>query len=151
MDRLILVVCLVAVATVIAILVQRRRPGPPTGVDHTVPTQLDRNDFDNSDVEWLVVVFSSSTCASCAGVVERAGALESRAVAVQDVEVGARKDLHDRYKIDAVPTLVIADREGVVRASFIGPVNASDLWGTMAELREPGSVPPGCERGKPEP
>ncbi|HEY4332527.1 MAG TPA: hypothetical protein VGM78_08160, partial [Ilumatobacteraceae bacterium] len=51
------------------------------------------------------------------------------------------RDLHTRYKIDAVPTLVIADREGVVRASFLGPVSATDLWAACAEARQPGASP----------
>ena len=48
------------------------------------------------------------------------------------------------HTITAVPTLVVADADGVVRASFLGPVTATDLWAAVAELREPGSVPPGC-------
>ena len=70
------------------------------------------------------------------------------AVATTAVEAVADKALHDRYGIDAVPTLVIADHEGVVLASFVGPVTAADLWATMADLREPGSVPPGCDHGQ---
>jgi hypothetical protein len=49
--------------------------------------------------------------------------------------------LHERYHIEAVPTLVIADREGVVRASFMGPMTATDLWAACAEARQPGSSP----------
>jgi hypothetical protein len=32
----------------------------------------------------------------------------------------------------------------VVRASFLGPGTATDLWGAVAELREPGSTPGAC-------
>jgi hypothetical protein len=149
MERLALAAVLVVVAVVVALVLQRRRtPDAPTQAGWTVPAQLDRADFDRPEAPWLVAVFSSETCQTCAGVVDRAGALASDQVAVQDVEVAARKDLHDRYRIDAVPTLVVADADGVVRASFVGPVNATDLWGTMAELREPGSVPPGCDHGQ---
>jgi hypothetical protein len=38
----------------------------------------------------------------------------------------------------------VADAEGAVRASFVGPATATDLWAAVAELRDPGSVPPGC-------
>jgi hypothetical protein len=62
-------------------------------------------------------------------------------VAVEEAEVTARRDLHDRYGIDAVPTLVVADADGVVRASFVGPVTATDLWAAVAEVRFPGSSP----------
>jgi hypothetical protein len=76
---------------------------------------------------------------------ERALPLASDAVAVQEVEFVADKALHERYAIDAVPMLLVADDEGVVRASFIGTPTAADLWAALAELREPGSVPPGCD------
>ena len=70
---------------------------------------------------------------------------ESSAVAVQEVEVGQRKDLHDRYAIEAVPMVLIADDDGDVRASFIGAPTAADLWAALAELREPGSTPAACD------
>jgi hypothetical protein len=49
--------------------------------------------------------------------------------------------LHQKYKVDAVPIAVIADRDGVVRASFVGPMSATDLWAAVAEVRDPGSSP----------
>ena len=70
------------------------------------------------------------------------------AVAVQQLEVGATKALHDRYRVTAVPAVVVADAGGEVRATFLGPVTATDLWATVAELREPGSLPAGgCDPG----
>jgi hypothetical protein len=60
---------------------------------------------------------------------------------VHAVSEQARPDLHARYAIEAVPILVIADAAGVVRASFIGPHTATDLWARLAEVREPGSTP----------
>jgi hypothetical protein len=147
MDRLLVVAVLVVVAVIAAVVLQRRRPDAPTGGDWAVPAQLDRADFDRPSAPWLVAVFTSATCESCESVWERAQPLESPQVAVQHAEVRERADLHKRYAIDAVPTLVVADAEGVVRASFVGPVNATDLWGTLAELREPGSVPPSCDHG----
>lgn len=149
MERVVITVVVVAVAVVVALVLQRRRPDAPTQSSWTVPAQLDRRDFHRPDAEWLVVTFTSATCQTCAGVKEKVALLESPVVATQDVEAVADKDLHDRYGIDAVPTLVIADRDGVVAASFVGPVTAADLWATMADLREPGSVPPGCDHGQP--
>jgi hypothetical protein len=146
-ERLIVAAVLVAVAAVAAVILSRRRPDPPASAGWTVPAQLDRDDFARPEAPWLVVVFSSATCDTCAGVVGKAEVLEGPAVAVHDVEVGAEPGLHDRYGIDAVPTVVVADADGVVRASFVGPVNATDLWATVAELREPGSVPESCDHG----
>src|SRR5262249_41308208 len=110
-----------------------------------VPKQLDRDDFDGPATPWLVVVFSSDTCASCAGTVEKALPLASPDVVVQDVTFQARPELHERYAVDAVPMVLVVDDEGVVRASFIGLPTAADLWAAVAEVREPGSVPEGCD------
>jgi hypothetical protein len=147
MSALLVAVPVVVVACVVAAVLQRRsRPDAPTQPRaYAVPSQLDRDDFERPDAPWLVVVFTSGTCLSCAGTMERALPLASDAVAVQEVEFVASKALHERYAIDAVPMLLVADDEGVVRASFIGTPTAADLWAALAELREPGSVPPGCD------
>ncbi len=143
MDRILIALVVVAVVGVVAVVMQRRRPDPPTQRNFHVPVQVDRADFPQPLTPWLVAVFTSSTCGTCATVVAKAQALESDAVAVVDVEVTADADLHNRYAIDAVPTLIIVDGDGVVRRSFLGPVTATDLWATVAELREPGTLPPG--------
>jgi hypothetical protein len=106
-----------------------------------VPAQLDRRDFARPDADWLVAVFTSATCATCAGVAAKAQVLACAAVAVEEVEVSARTEVHRRYHIDAVPLTVVADGEGVVRAAFAGPVTATDLWAAVAEVRQPGSSP----------
>ena len=49
----------VAVA-VLAVLVERRRPQPPSQRRWAVPDQVDRNDFDRPGAPWLVAVFSSA-------------------------------------------------------------------------------------------
>jgi hypothetical protein len=147
MERALTAVVLAAVVLLVVAVVQRRRvqPDAPVRTGYAVPQQLDRDDFARAEVGWLVAVFTSATCSTCAGVWDRARHLESDAVAVEEVELQARKDLHDRYAIEAVPTTVVADGEGVVRASFLGPVTATDLWAAVAEAREPGSTPGGCE------
>lgn len=141
MTQLVVAVAIVAVALVVAAIVRRRRPDPPSQPQGTVPAQLDRGEFARPDAPWLVAVFSSATCDTCALVREKARVLESRDVAFSDVEYPAQRALHRRYGIDAVPTLVIVDDQGVVRRSFIGPVTATDLWASLAEVREPGSAP----------
>jgi thioredoxin-related protein len=62
--------------------------------------------------------------------------LESPVVAVQEVEAVERKDLHQRYAIDAVPMLVLADAEGVVRGSLVGPASAEEIWLAVSEVRD---------------
>jgi hypothetical protein len=137
MERLALALGLAIVAVAVAALVQRRqRPAAPARTGYDVPDQLDRGDFDRPEAPWLVAVFSSATCSTCAGVWEKVRQLESEEVAVQDVELVAQRDLHRRYRIEAVPITVVADDAGVVRASFLGAVRAGDLWAAVAALRE---------------
>jgi hypothetical protein len=145
-ERILVAVALALVALGVAAVLQRRggRAGAPVRTGYALPAQLDRADFARPEAPWLVAVFTSATCRTCHGVWERAQPLESEAVAVQEIEHSAERALHDRYEIDAVPATVIADREGVVVASYLGPVTATDLWAAVAEAREPGSTPPGC-------
>jgi len=149
MERFVLVVVLVAVAAVVALVVRRRTtPDPPTQSSWSVPAQLDRDDFEHPDAPWLVAVFSSSTCLSCQGTWAKAEQLASPEVAVQRIDAVERKDLHERYRIDAVPCLVVAGADGAVQASFLGEPSTADLWAAVAELREPGSTPEGCDHGQ---
>lgn len=142
MARVIIAAALVVAAVIVAALIEkRRRHDAPSQPRSIVPTQLDRADFARPDTPWLVAVFSSSTCISCRQVVAAARVLASREVAVTDVEVTEQPKVHRRYHIEAVPITVIADAAGAVRASFLGPVTATDLWAAVAECREPGSTP----------
>jgi hypothetical protein len=144
-ERIAIAVGLALLALVAARLIQgRQRPAAPLRTGYAVPAQLDRADFERPDAPWLVAVFTSATCRTCAGVIERARHLESAAVAVQELEHGRDRALHDRYEIEAVPATLVADPDGVVVASFVGPITATDLWAAVAEAREPGSTPPEC-------
>lgn len=145
MAKLIVVAVVVVVAVIAALVAQRRRPAAPTNPrDADAPSQLDRADFPHPEAPWLVVVFSSATCDSCAQVRSVALPLASESVAVFDAEVTAEPELHRRYRIDAVPTTLLVGADGAVQRSFVGPVSATHLWGAMAEMREPGSVPDSC-------
>ncbi|MDP9386544.1 MAG: thioredoxin family protein [Actinomycetota bacterium] len=132
---------LVALAVVVARVLERRRPAPPTQSRWAVPAQLDRADFAAPERPWLVAVFTSSTCASCEEATAKAGVLASPQVAYEEIPYQERGDLHRRYAVEAVPTIVMADGEGVVRASFVGVPSATDLWAALAEARQPGSSP----------
>ena len=144
--KFVAVVAVVVVAALLAQFLQRRKPQAPTQPKMEVPVQVDRSDFPQPETQWLVAVFSSATCSTCIDVVSKAQALATSQVAVVNVEYPEHKDLHDRYGIDAVPTVVVVDADGVVRGSFIGPVTATDLWAGVAEMRQPGSrTISGCE------
>lgn len=133
-----MIAVVVAVAAVVAAVVIQRRTtvdAPTQPESFEVPAMLDRADFDRPDAPWLVAVFSSATCLSCQDAWDKARLLESDDVAVQDIEVSAHQDLHRRYRIDAVPMIVVVDDEGVTRASYVGVPTAADLWAALAELR----------------
>lgn len=141
MVQLIVAGVVVVVAVVAGLVLRsRQQTQAPTQPSHAVPAQLDRADFEATS-PWLVAVFSSATCTTCADVVRKAEVLRSRDVAVVDVEFTANKALHRKYDIQAVPMVAIADAQGVVVAGFAGPVTATDLWAAVAEARQPGTSP----------
>jgi hypothetical protein len=144
-EQLIVVVAAMSVALAVALILKKRRSDAPTQAGFEIPIQLDRNDFENPQTPWLVAVFTSATCHTCADVATKAEVLLSSEVAVQRIDYTVNPDLHKRYRIDAVPLLVIADALGVVHKGFIGPVKAQDLWAAMAECRNPGSTPESCQ------
>ena len=131
----------VAIAVVVAavglglILRRRQQIAAPTQPSRAIPAQLDRADFEPT-TPWLVAVFSSATCDTCADVARKAAVLQSPSVGVVDIEFAAHRALHKKYDIQVVPIVAIADSEGIVRAGFVGPVAAEDLWGALADVRD---------------
>ncbi|MEL6893502.1 MAG: hypothetical protein AAFP84_18060, partial [Actinomycetota bacterium] len=143
--RLVIAILIVVAVAIVAQVARRRRePDAPTQRRYTVPEQVDRVDFPRPEASWLVAVFTSDVCDKCADVWSKAQILESDDVAVVEAEFVRHRAIHDKYRIDAVPTVIIADEAGVTQHSFLGPMTATDLWAAMAEVREPGSTPDGC-------
>ena len=136
MDRFYLLLLVASVAGILAYKFQRRSPDTPIRTGWSIPDQVNREDFLSPDIPWLVAVFTSSSCETCSEVLSKAVLLDSSQVVVQEVEAKKDKDLHDRYKIEAVPLVALIDTQGVVRSHFLGPVSSSDLWSSLAELRE---------------
>ena len=136
MERLVLVVVLVAVALAVAALLRRGQPDAPIGSgDWEVPAQLDRRDFAEPEKPWLVAVFTSNTCDSCEAATAKASVVAGDNVAYEVVPWQERKALHERYGVEVVPMILVADPEGVVQRSFIGVPSATDLWAAVAEAR----------------
>ena len=148
MDRLLLVLGGVAIAGIVAALLSRGHKATPAANTHTIVRQLDRSDFNGATRPWLVAVFTASTCATCAGVMERARHLASSQVSVQELELSSEAKLHERYGVDSVPMVLIADETGAVQRAFLGPTTATDLWASLAELRDPGTVSKECNLGE---
>ena len=143
--RYVAVAVAVAVALLIGWLAQRRRPDAPVRTGWNVPDQVDRTDFARPDAPFLVAVFTAASCATCHDIMTKATVLESDMVVVHQAEFTADRHLHERYGIDAVPVVLIADANGVVGRSFLGPTSAAHLWAALAELRDPD--PPSCLPG----
>ena len=134
--RILVALVLAALAAAVAWWLDRRRgtEAPLAGAGE-VPRQLDRKDFARPDAPWLVVLFTSTRCDSCAGLAEKAAPLASDEVAVVEIEYFADPELHRRYAIEAAPIIVVADADGVTRASFTGPCTAAELWTAVADVR----------------
>jgi thiol-disulfide isomerase/thioredoxin len=138
-SRLIILAVLTVAAVALALALQRRRTDPPSAPSYRAPVQLDRHDFAAARPgRWLVVLFGSSTCDSCplawATIQEVLGSPASHGeptdpmvVDCQRLDVQTDPDLHKRYRIDGVPTTVIADPDGVVVKTFFGPIPAEEL------------------------
>jgi hypothetical protein len=135
-ERVIVAVGVVAVAAAVAFVLNRRRPQAPTQARAPVPAQLDRADFPNPDSPWLLVVWTSRTCASCERATANAQLLASPAVAYVEVPWQDHKDLHSRYGIEDVPMTLFADHEGVVQVSFVGNPEFAELAGAVAAARD---------------
>lgn len=142
-ERAVVAGVLLVGAVVLALVLRRRQPGQPVRTSWAVPTWIDRADFPSPATAWLVVVFTSATCRSCQDTVSKAEPLAGPEVAVAEVEVGAAPELHERYGIEAVPAVVIADADGAVRGSFLGPPTTAELWARVAEARDADQRDPG--------
>jgi hypothetical protein len=139
-ERVVIALVLMAVAAVVAGLLGRRRTDPPTQDRVAVPRLVDRGDFVRPEAPWLLAVFTSETCDSCARATAKARVFESPQVAYEEIPWQARRDLHDRYRVEDVPLIVVADAEGVVQRSFVGTPTFTDLAVAVAEVRQPGST-----------
>ena len=137
--RIVIAVVLLVVVGAVALILERRRRDRtgPVADPYPVPRQLYRTDFVRPEAPWLVALFSSTTCEGCDVMRERVAALESPEVATVDVSWQAARDVHERYRIAGVPTVVVADQEGVVHRAFVGAVTATDLWAAVAAARDP--------------
>jgi hypothetical protein len=138
----VLVVVLGILALAVSMLFSRRTPDAPSTPLFAAPTQLDRRDFAHPDTDWLMVLFTSATCTSCRSAREVVLPLGLEGLAVQEVEHPGRRDLHDRYRIDSVPTVVVADIEGVVAWSHVGAPPSMAIVQLIEDL---GLVPPSDE------
>lgn len=136
MIRFVIVGVVVVVALLANLWQRKRQVDAPTQGASEVPSQIDRADFARPDAPWIVLAFTSATCQTCSDIERKVRVLETNSVATHILEYTAERELHERYKIDAVPTVLMADANGVVQANFLGPVSATDLWAALARVRD---------------
>lgn len=136
MIRFVIVGVVVVIALLANLWQRKRQVDAPTQGATEVPSQIDRSDFARPDAPWIVLAFTSATCQTCSDIERKVRVLETNSVAIQILEYTAERELHERYKVDAVPTVLMADAKGVVQANFLGPVSATDLWAALARARD---------------
>ncbi|MFM1760753.1 MAG: hypothetical protein RL478_363 [Actinomycetota bacterium] len=136
MIRFVIVGVVVVIALLANLWQRKRQVDAPTQGATEVPSQIDRSDFARPDAPWIVLAFTSATCQTCSDIERKVRVLETNSVAIQILEYTAQRELHERYKVDAVPTVLMADANGVVQANFLGPVSATDLWAALARARD---------------
>ena len=136
MIRFVIVGVVVVIALLANLWQRKRQVDAPTQGATEVPSQIDRSDFARPDAPLIVLAFTSATCQTCSDIERKVRVLETNSVAIQILEYMAERELHERYKVDAVPTVLMADANGVVQANFLGPVSATDLWAALARARD---------------
>lgn len=137
MEQLILFAVAVAIGVGAAYVINRRRSDAQVATMTPLPTHANRSDFVGPGLPWVLAIFSSDTCLACADVLAHARSFESTTVAVQDIEVKAEPALHKTYNIDSVPATLVIDSDGIVQASFLGPLAPPDV-DKIASLVHPG-------------
>jgi hypothetical protein len=128
---------IVGIILATVLIVAKRKPQATRPTSFELPTIIDRTDFNSLEIPYLVVEFTSENCDGCTLVWDKIKVLESSQVATENISYQSvnGKKLHDKYQIEAVPSTLICDKDGVVQRSFLGSVSATDLWAGIAELR----------------
>ena len=127
MSRLIVLEVLSCGASIVALLLRKLNYRNFVTSGWSIPGHLSREDFNFRNEPWLVVIFSSESCETCKPVVTEGMKLTSLGVAIQEVTAETNKDLHEKYDIDAVPMLLLVDKFGVVRSSYLGPSDFDEV------------------------
>ncbi len=129
MSTILLVAGAVTIALTVSTLTRkaaasgRLAGGHDTEPKHHIPDVVSASDFGIPEGQWMLLVFSSEKCATCAVVVEAVSRIDMPGLAVEVIGIERMPELHADYRIDAVPTTIVADPTGSVRKSFLGPVD----------------------------
>ena len=72
-------------------------------------------------------MFGSTTCNTCPQVWETISKIDQFDIARERIDVQTDPGRHKRYRIDGVPTTIIANRDGTVRKTMFGPISFAEL------------------------
>ena len=114
----ILVVLIGLTAFGVSSLANKRRPDGPSVPRSVLPHQLDRADFLDPNCEWALLLFTSDSCEACEIASSQVSKVSQSNLMVQSIEFPEMEVLHKKYAIHSVPSLLLADREGVVPVSY---------------------------------
>lgn len=132
------VIYAIVVIAVLAVLLfsARRKAEETKPTSYDLPSVIEVGDI-NDTATVHVLMFSSTSCEGCSGVWDKAKVLESKEVEVLNISYQDEqgKKLHEKYQIEAVPSLLITDKQGNTLKAFMGSVTATDLWAAVAEAR----------------
>ncbi len=127
MLRLGLLVALSVLAAGVALLLQRRRSEPPSSPSYRAIAEVDRNEFAGPGSPLLVAMFGSTSCNTCPQVWEVIAKVRRPDVVTERIDVQTDPGRHKRYRIDGVPTTIVANADGTVRRTMFGPITLAEL------------------------
>lgn len=132
-ERILLVVAVLAVAWAVGRLVTRRDGEVRTSEDHLAPAELASLGLPVVDVPHRAVLFGSPTCGPCDAVKRVLLQVEADRgdFTWRHVDTADHLDVAGRLAIRRVPTLVVLDGDGAVRARTSGVPTAADLHAAL--------------------
>ncbi len=137
LERLLLVLAIALVAFVVGRFVRRRDGQVVAAADQLGREELASLGLPVVDVPHRAVLFGSPTCGPCDAVKRVLLEVESERgdFTWRYVDAGDHLDVTERLGIRRVPTLVLVDGRGVVRARTAGVPTAHDLHAALDEGR----------------
>lgn len=131
LPALIVIVALVAVATLLGLVLRARATRVAQGCggdEHQLAVQ---------GAEVTLVQLSSPVCSACVAMRRVASDLVAAdaSVAHREIDVVDEPEVARRHSVYSTPTTLVLDREGHVRARLIGAVRAADVRAAVDAAR----------------
>ncbi len=123
LPALIVIVALIALATVLGLIVRARSTRVASGCGG------DEHQLVVDGAEVTLVQLSSPVCSACVAMRRVASELVAADATVAHVEIDVvdEPEVAQRHSVYSTPTTLVLDREGHVRARLIGAVKPEDI------------------------